>query len=193
MKVMRIAVLALLLGGLLLTGCAGAQKNYPTYPLGTKDPGNLLTTTASINNVPVLSSVFVTVFGDTALLAVTPVMEYGELEMVGEPRDITQGGRIGLRDEDGNPVVITKVVIQSPLTPRSMKDWFRDLPELVAIQGLELICTDYVTDMSHAFSGCGKLSSINADSWNVEKVTDMTSIFEGCDSLKTKPIWYQES
>lgn len=190
MKITRMLVFALL-ACLLLAGCSDQNTKLPAYSFGTQGQTPILTSTSSVNNVTVLTQVFVTVFEDTAFLARTPVLEYGEAEMIGTPRDISQGGRIGLKDEDGNVVAITKVIVRDALTPRSMRDWFRDLPDLVAIQGLELICTDYVTDMSHTFSGCGMLSYINADGWNTENVTNMTGIFEGCTSLATKPTWYQ--
>lgn len=190
MKIAKVLVLAVL-GCLLLVGCSDQKTKLPAYSFGTQNQTPIITSTVSRNNVTVLTQVFVTVFDDTAFLAQTPVLEYGEAEMIGVPRDISQGGRIGCKDKEGNPVVITKVVVAGSLTPRSMKDWFRDLPELVEIQGLELICTDYVTDMSHTFSGCGKLSAINADSWNIQNVTNMTGIFEGCGYLSKKPTWYE--
>lgn len=190
MKIAKMLALALL-GSLLLAGCSVAENKLPAYNMGTKGQSPILTSGADQNPVTVLTRVFVTVYEDTAYLGQTPVLFGEEMEMTGQPREISQGGRIGCEDEDGNPVVITKVVVKDMLTPRSMKDWFRDLPELVAIQGLELICTDHVTDMSHAFSGCGKLSYLNADGWNTENVTNMMGIFEGCNSLSSKPKWYE--
>lgn len=181
----------MLLACLLLAGCSDERTNLPSYSFRPPNQGQILTSSSSRDNVTVLTRVFVTVFENTAFLSQTPVLEFGELEMIGEPRDISQGGRIGLRDADGNPVEITTVIVQNALTPRSMKDWFRDLPKLETIQGAELICTDYVTDMSHTFSGCLKLYHLNADGWNTGNVTNMTGIFEDCGSLTRKPIWYQ--
>ena len=77
--------------------------------------------------------------------------------------------------------------------PRSTRDWFRDLPYLTQIQGLELITTDHVTDMSNMFSGCMRLNSVNIDDCNVEKVTNMAGIFDGCDSMGKKPEWFREN
>ena len=190
MKMVKLLALAML-GCLLLAGCSDERTKLPAYSFGGQNQGPAFTSSSSRDHVTVLTQVFVTVFDDTAFLAQTPVLEYGEAEMIGVPRDISQGGRIGCKDEEGNPVLITKVVVAGSLTPCSMKDWFRDLPELVAIEGLDLICTDYVTDMSHTFSGCGKLSYINADGWNTQKVTNMTGIFDGCGSLSQKPQWYE--
>jgi len=190
MKITKIVALAIL-GCLLFAGCAEENTNLPAYSFGTQNQAPIITSSSSKSQVTVFTQVFVTVFEDTAFLAQTPVLEFGEAEMIGVPRDISQGGRIGLKDEEGSPVVITKVVVKDSLTPRSMKDWFRDLPELVAIQGLELICTDYVTDMSNLFNGCIKLSQMNADGWNIQNVTNMTGIFDSCSSLSKKPQWYE--
>ena len=190
MKMTKMLALALLTC-LLLAGCGDENANLPAYSFGTQNQAPILTSSSSKKPVTVFTQVFVTVFDDTAFLAQTPVLEFGEAKMIGVPREISQGGRIGLKDEEGNTVVITKVVVKDGLTPRSMKDWFRDLPELVAIQGLELICTDYVTDMSNLFNGCSKLSQMNADGWNTQNVTNMTGVFDGCDSLSPKPQWYE--
>lgn len=190
MKIARVLALALL-ACLLLVGCSDERTKLPSYSFKPPNQGQILTSSSSRDNVTVLTRVFVTVFENTAFLAQTPVLEYGELEMIGEPRDISQGGRIGLRDEDGNPVEITTVIVKTSLTPRSMKDWFRDLPELETVEGAELICTDYVTDMSHAFSGCLRLHQLNADGWNTKNVANMTGVFEDCTSLNPKPKWYQ--
>lgn len=193
MKLVKIFAAAVL-GCLLLTGCSGAQKTkLPAYSFGTQNQSPIITSSVSKKPITEITNVYVTIFDNIAFLAQTPVLEYGDAEMIGIPRNISGGGTIGCEDEDGNPVEITAVVIKESLTPHSMKDWFRDLTHLTVIQGLEQINTDHVTDMSHTFSGCIRLSQLNADGWNTAKVTDMTGIFDGCDALTQKPVWYEEN
>ena len=188
----RTIVWLLLLACLIVAGCSSeTDSKLPAYSIPGINQTPIVTTTAAPNNTVVLTPVKVTVFGDTAILATSAVMEYGDEKMIGEPRDISQGGRIGCKDESGNPVRITRVIIMEKLTPRSTKDWFRDLPELESIQGLNLVNTDNVKDMSYMFAGCLSLQSIDADSWNVKNVTNMRGIFEDCNAMRNKPSWYQ--
>ena len=191
----KAVIWAALLACLILAGCNGdPQPTQPPAPLPSHNLIPIITTRNTSNkDTIVLTKVSVTVFGDTAILARNPVLNWGEEEMIGQARDISQGGRIGCRDAEGNPVRITKVIITENLVPRSTRDWFRDLPYLTQIQGLELITTDHVTDMSNMFSGCMRLNSVNIDDWNVEKVTNMAGIFDGCDSMGKKPEWFREN
>ena len=73
-----------------------------------------------------------------------------------------------------------------------MAGWFRDLFHLEEIIGLEKIKTHHVTDMSNLFAGCGKLSELNIDGWDVSNVTDFTNIFKDCDPLSGYPSWYEQ-
>lgn len=186
-------LLALLLACLLLAGCqSGSEPTLPFYSRPNSQLQPLIPTRPTTGQQAALTAVYVSVFGDMAILSTSPITEWAEEEMIGQPREISSGGRIGGKDENGQTIRITKVMIQDVLVPRSTRDWFRDLPQLVAIQGLELVDTRFVTDMSHMFSGCMKLSQINADGWNVGNVNNMLGIFDDCLALSQKPIWYPE-
>ena len=45
--------------------------------------------------------------------------------------------------------------------------------------------TSNVTDMCHMFSNCRSLTSVDASSWNTSNVTDMSYMFSNCDELTT--------
>lgn len=191
MKSLKI-IFALCIVCAVFAGCVQEDPYLPAYSIPQHHLQPLIPTRPTTGEQTALTAVYVSVFGDMAVLSASPTTEWGEEEMVGQTREISAGGRIGGKDEKGQTIRITKVLIKDPLVPSSTRNWFRDLPQLVAIQGLELVDTQFVTDMSYMFSGCLKLSQINADNWNVGRVTSMIGIFDECQALTQKPIWYPE-
>lgn len=160
---------------------APSRANKPILPgLGDQEP--------SSNDY---TAVYVSVYGELAIIASYPVLEYQDEEPECAPRELSDGGSIlcGGDHEDETP--ITHVLITGELVPKSMSGWFRNMAQLEKIDGLEKIRTHHVTDMSHLFAGCEKLTQVNADSWDVSKETDMTGIFDGCTALSELPAWYQ--
>ncbi len=55
--------------------------------------------------------------------------------------------------------------------------------KLTAIEGLELLDTSQVTDMSYMFAACNALISLDLSNWNKSQVTDMSGMFSYCRSL----------
>lgn len=185
-----VALTAALALCLVVTACAQEKSPKPSAPTRGNKPimPGFSETDPSPNDY---TAVYVTVFEDLAIIATYPVLEWGELEMECDPRELSDGGNIlcGGDHEDEHP--ITRVLICDQLVPKSMAGWFRDMIHLQEIDGLEKIKTHHVTDMNHLFAGCGRLAEINIDAWDVSGVQDFTGIFEGCIALNTYPSWYE--
>ncbi len=60
---------------------------------------------------------------------------------------------------------------------------FYDFKKLTEIEGLELLDTSNVTDMSYMFQYCYELTALNLSEWNTSKVTNMNRMFCGCSQL----------
>ena len=76
----------------------------------------------------------------------------------------------------------------STYTPTSLSRFFKDLPKLETITGLEYLNTEKVTDMSYMFSGCTNLTSLDVTNFNTEKVTYMVYMFSGCSNLTSLDV-----
>lgn len=182
--------LILMLAGL----CVGCRQNtapttYPTYPSLNQNP-ILSKPAVTGQNTLIATPVVVSCFGEVAVLAQSPVGQWEGKDLVATPKDISRGGRIGGKDGLDREMIIKKVVIVSELVPLSTREWFRDMPDLAEIQGLHLVRTDRVTDMSYMFSGCCRIEALNISEWNVSRVKNMTGMFDGCDALNRLPNWY---
>lgn len=182
------ALLAVLIG-LGTLGC-GAEPSKSQAPVREDKPIMDFPTAEPTQDTVEQTPVYATSFGDTVFLATVPIESWQEREPDCDPREISLGGRIccGGEHEEETPTV--KVVILEEIAPLSTSGWFRDMVCLTAIEGLEKLRMDSVTDMSYMFSGCVRLGSLEADGWDVSGVLDMTGIFDGCDSMTVKPVWY---
>jgi len=83
---------------------------------------------------------------------------------------------------------VSSIVIDESLAsykPTSCAKWFEMMMKVTAIQGLEYIKTDDVTDMSAMFSGCSKLTTIDVSKFNTQNVANMNKMFSGCSGLST--------
>lgn len=186
-------VTALLLAAVLCLPLAGCRKEASSEPPITVTqswkpilPG----ATGQGQNAVELTAVYVSVFENLAILSGYPVLEREGEEPTCPPREISAGGTILCGGEHERETPITQVLIIGNLVPQAMNDWFRHMVHLESIEGLEKIRTNYVTDMSHLFAGCERLSQVNIDGWDVSGVTDMTGIFDGCTALAELPQWY---
>lgn len=192
-KLTAILVMLLCLG---MTACQSEKKERIPPTRSTESIMDLEPTTPSDEKYR--TSVYVTVYGDTAYLATQPYYRPGseeeeeEVEWDCVPTDISKGGSIlrGCAHEREIPIV--HVVILEAIGPDSTANWFRNMTHLRTISGLRNLRTENVTDMSHMFSGCTRLDQLSADDWDVSNVTDMTGIFDGCEALAIKPVWYEE-
>ena len=83
---------------------------------------------------------------------------------------------------------ITKAVFE-PLfalcKPNFTTSWFQDLKNLTAIEGMENLNTENVTNMVNMFRGCSSIQNIDVTKFNTSKVTIMEYLFEGCSALKS--------
>ena len=76
----------------------------------------------------------------------------------------------------------------STYTPTSLYCFFKRLPKLETITGLEYLNTEKVTDMCYMFSGCSSLTSLDVTHFNTAKVTDMNRMFAYCSSLTSLDV-----
>ncbi len=69
--------------------------------------------------------------------------------------------------------------------PESLCDWFRDMPNLSEIVGLEYLSTSQAVDMSHMFAGCKSIQTLDLNTFDVMSSINTSSMFEGCENLTT--------
>ena len=69
--------------------------------------------------------------------------------------------------------------------PKSCYWWFGECYKLKAIEGIEYLNTENVTDMSSMFQSCSHSYPLDLTSFNTANVTDMSSMFEHCSYLKS--------
>ncbi|RMC40793.1 BspA family leucine-rich repeat surface protein [Lactobacillus sp. ESL0236] len=79
---------------------------------------------------------------------------------------------------------IKSIKITAPLTITGSASYlFASLPNLTTIEGLNLVDTTAITDMSDMFNNCRNLTSLKIQSFNTAQVTNMGGMFNGCESL----------
>lgn len=67
--------------------------------------------------------------------------------------------------------------------PTSTAYWFAFCNSLTAINGLQYLNTELVTNMDYMFSNCSALTSIDLSHFRAKSLTSMNSMFSGCSSL----------
>ena len=78
---------------------------------------------------------------------------------------------------------IKKVVFDASFAnarPTSCYSWFKSCFKLTAIEGIEYLNTENVTDMSSMFQSCPRGYPLDLTSFNTANVTDMSSMFKYC-------------
>ena len=89
--------------------------------------------------------------------------------------------------DEYRPTYVTTVIFDPSFAnarPTSTNQWFYNMTNLTAIEGLEYLNTSEVTTMSRMFYACQKLTSLDLSHFDTQKVTDMGSMFRGCTALK---------
>ena len=76
----------------------------------------------------------------------------------------------------------------SSYTPTSLSRFFKDLPKLETITGLEYLNTEKVTDMSYMFRNCSSLTSLDVTKLNTANVSNMSYMFSGCTNLTSLDV-----
>lgn len=67
--------------------------------------------------------------------------------------------------------------------PTSTAYWFAFCNSLTAINGLQYLNTEFVTNMEYMFHMCPALSSIDLSHFRAKSLTNMNAMFGGCSSL----------
>ena len=83
---------------------------------------------------------------------------------------------------------VTKLVIAEPIYPNEMASAFMGAVEIEAIEGLNLIHTEKVTDMGAMFAGCDNLKSLDLTTFDTTNVTNMNDMFADCIRLETLDV-----
>jgi len=84
---------------------------------------------------------------------------------------------------------ITKVSINGNITAnKHLSGLFSGLDNLTEIDGLDKIDTSSTTDLSYLFYNCGKLKSLNINSWKVDNVQNFNQMFSGDENLSSLNI-----
>ena len=76
----------------------------------------------------------------------------------------------------------------SSYTPTSLSRFFKDLPKLETITGLEYLNAEKVTDMSYMFRNCSSLTSLDVTKLNTANVSNMSYMFSGCTNLTSLDV-----
>lgn len=189
-------IFACLLAALLCLSLCACGKDQPRQTNPTEftreDKPILPEATATQPSVVEYTPVYVTCFGDAAVLAQMPVETWGEFEEPDCPaREISFGGRVSCNGEHEREIPITKVIVLESLVPKATSGWFWSMIKLEKIEGIEKLDVRNVTDMNHMFAGCEELVDLDIDQWDVSKVEDMTAMFEDCAAWETLPVWYK--
>ncbi len=101
------------------------------------------------------------------------------------PDDAGDDLKTALNAFKNNPDVV-KIAIQGNIvTPGDMSAAFSNFVKVTEISGLENLDTRETVSMSHMFSQCFALASLDLSSSNVSKVTDMSGMFASCTALTT--------
>ncbi len=86
---------------------------------------------------------------------------------------------------------VKKVVIDEGFKdarPTSCYQWFYNMTNLTAIEGLDNLNTEYVTNYASMFSGCKKLTSMDISKFTLTSSTNSKLMFNGCSGLKTLTV-----
>lgn len=101
-------------------------------------------------------------------------------------------GAFALNEGEDGPnwgqLSIKKVVFDASFAnarPTTCRFWFFHCEELEAIEGIENLNTQNVTDMSCMFFGCTSLTSLDLSKFDTQNVTDMNRMFFYCENLTT--------
>lgn len=78
---------------------------------------------------------------------------------------------------------ITKIVIDTSLSPTSTAYWFCGLAKASSIEGLNNLDTTNVTDMKYMFQSCLGFTDLDLSSLKTSNVTNMSNMFYGCTKL----------
>lgn len=181
---------AVALAVLMCLGLLGCKEDKPVDTTPIRNDKPLLVTTQPTEAAPKYSAVYATAFGDTIFLATMPVSQWQGEEPDCPVKEVSLGGSVCCHGEHEQETPITRVVISEELRPYATTGWFQGMSSLVSIEGLEKVNMEYAVAMDHMFAGCGKLSALAVEDWDVSRVTDMTGAFDGCDSLAQMPSWY---
>ena len=78
---------------------------------------------------------------------------------------------------------LRRVVFLDPIAPEITASWFAECPNLEEIEGIGLLDTSNVKDMTCMFCGCSSLTALDVSGFDTSNVKDMSSMFAGCSSL----------
>lgn len=81
---------------------------------------------------------------------------------------------------------ITSFQVRTECRPMGDAGWFKNMSNLLYVNGLEKIDTSSFSSFKEMFRSCSKLTNISGISnWNVSNVTNLQRMFYGCTSLQS--------
>ena len=89
---------------------------------------------------------------------------------------------------ENNANIIKKVVFDASFAearPTNCSAWFSACDNLTAIEGIENLNTENVTNMCYMFFNCSALETLDLSSFDTQNVTDMFGMFAYCSALET--------
>ena len=106
--------------------------------------------------------------------------------------DVNMTARSGVEDWTTSDYESARANVLKASLDESMKDarptstayWFAGFLKLQAIDHLDWLNTEEVTDMSYMFANCYDLKVIDVSEFRTAKVRDMRAMFANCESLK---------
>ena len=72
--------------------------------------------------------------------------------------------------------------------PTSCYQWFYNMTNLTAIEGLENLNTEYATNMASMFNGCKKLTSLDLSKFTFTSSSNTKLLANGCSALTTLTV-----
>ena len=115
--------------------------------------------------------------------------ELNPIEKATEFWDVSESGTenvmaYAVQNEDGKTYTIYIQGEGTIIANENSSELFGGFGNLVSIEGLELLDTSKVINMSYMFESCEKITNLNLGNFDTSNVTDMNGMFYNCNSLE---------
>ena len=123
---------------------------------------------------------------------VTKIIFQNELNPIEEATefwDVSESGTenvmaYAVQNKDGKTYTIYIQGDGTIIANENSSELFGGFGNLVSIEGLELLDTSKVINMSYMFESCEKITNLNLGNFDTSNVTDMNGMFYNCNSLE---------
>lgn len=80
---------------------------------------------------------------------------------------------------------VKKATVKDPITPQSTFAWFEGMSELTTVEGLDKLDMSQATKIDNMFSGCSKLTAVDANVLAAPQATSAVNMFANCSALSS--------